>query len=68
MAGSNDTFPAQTRTAVIDQFTTAIQSADPGRQANLGTYLGTLQSELVGMTGAEASQRIIQAIADMKAI
>jgi hypothetical protein len=68
MAGSNDAFPAQIRNAVIQQFTDSIQSADAGRQAALGAYIGTLQSELNGMTGAEASARIIQAIADMKSI
>ena len=68
MAGSKDTFPAQLRNAVISQFTDSIQSAEPQRKAALGQYLGQLQSELNGMTGLEASERIRQAIADMKDI
>ena len=68
MAGKNDTFPSQLRNKVIAQFTSSIQAADAGRQVALGQYLGQLQSELVGMTGAQASARIIQAILDMKQI
>jgi hypothetical protein len=63
---STDTFPAQKRNAVISQFTASIQSASSDRKARLGTYLGQLQAELTGMTGAEASARIVRAIAEMK--
>ena len=68
MAGPNDTFPAQRRQAVIDQFTAAIQSAPPARKTQLTSYLSSLQVDLQGMTGLEASERIIRAINEMKAI
>ena len=69
MAKSTDTFPAQLRSSVITQFTTSIQSVPEGpKRDQLDALMATFQSDLVGMTGLEASERIRQAIADMKAI
>ena len=69
MAGKNDTFPPQLRNAAAAQFQAQIQlESDPQRKSALGLKLGQLQASLNGMTGAEASAAVIQAIHDMKAI
>ena len=69
MAGPNDTFPAQLRSSVITQFTSAIQSVPEGpKKDQLDALMATFQSDLQGMTGLQASERIRQAIADMKAV
>jgi CheY-like chemotaxis protein len=69
MAKSTDAFPAQLRSSVITQFTSAIQSVPEGpKKDQLDVVMSTLQSDLNGMTGLEASERIRQAIGDMKEI
>ena len=67
MAGPNDTFPAQLRSSVIQQFVSAIQSVPEGpKKDQLDVLMSTLQSDLNGMNGLEASERIRVAIQAMK--
>ena len=69
MAKSTDTFPAQLRSSVIQQFVSSIQSVPEGpKRDQLAAYMAAFQSSLQGLTADEASVQIIMAIADMKAI